>query len=412
MQPNGRSFSKEDLIAEVISKNIPAAWEKDFKMFKLHLKTRIKDILSELTVIEEQVKIHPKNNENPNKKHMKNPCRLHGTHEWDECRQNLKNNKTNVEKDKTDRNKSDVNNQTREHRCTKERHSTLSTHCSRSSSRSSKSDTSDEYHCLENKENTPSTPSSEILIAIPDTTTSRKYTTYLGLVDSGSSGSLINKNIVKSFPVQTALKKTKWETATGILETKGTTTIEKCRLPQFTKNRAISSTFHLFDKHSTDTFDVILGRDLLQAIGMDIHYSTKQFVWDNISIDMVPSGYWTKDKISSVAKTWNEHKEIQLTEILPAVYQPAHVSDIAKQQTHLTSEEQSQLHTVLLDFQDLFLGQCGKFTGEPVTLELIPDAKPFYAKPFALPRAYEQTTKNEIKRLESLGILTQVKASQ
>jgi len=145
---------------------------------------------------------------------------------------------------------------------------------------------------------------------------------------------------------------------------------------------------------------------------MDIHYSTNQFVWDNIYIDMVPSGYWTKDKISSVAKTWNERKEIHLTKILPAEYKPSDVLEITKKQTHLTSEEQDKLHNVLLDFKDLFLGQCGKFTGEPITLELIPDAKPFYTKPFAIPRAYEQVTKNEIKRLESLGILTPVKASQ
>jgi hypothetical protein len=204
MQPNGRPFSKEDLIAEVISKNIPAAWEKDLKMFKLHLKTKIKDILSELTIIEEQVKIHPKNNENPNKKQLKNPCRLHDTHEWDECRKNPKNNKNNNDKDKTDRTKSDANNRTREHRRTEESRSTSSTHRSHSSRRSTESDTTDEYHCLDNKENLPSTPSSEILIAIPDIATSRKYTTYLGLIDSGSSGSLISKNIVKLFPVQTA----------------------------------------------------------------------------------------------------------------------------------------------------------------------------------------------------------------
>jgi hypothetical protein len=196
------------------------------------------------------------------------------------------------------------------------------------------------------------------------------------------------------------------------LETKGTTTIEKCRLPQFTKNRSVSSTFHLFDKCPTDKYDIIIGRDLLQAIGLDIYYSTNQFVWDNISIDVVPSGYWTKGKISASAKTWNECKDMHLTEILPAEYKPADVLEIAKKQTHLTSEEQDKLHNILLNFQDLFLGQCGKFTGEPITLELIPNAKPFYAKPFAIPRVYEQVTKNEIKRLESLGILMPVKASQ
>jgi hypothetical protein len=34
MQRNGRSFSKEDLIAKIIAKNIPHAWIKDFKLAK------------------------------------------------------------------------------------------------------------------------------------------------------------------------------------------------------------------------------------------------------------------------------------------------------------------------------------------------------------------------------------------
>jgi hypothetical protein len=40
-------------------------------------------------------------------------------------------------------------------------------------------------------------PSSEILIATPESKGSKKYKTYLGLVDSGSSGSLVNIEIVK-----------------------------------------------------------------------------------------------------------------------------------------------------------------------------------------------------------------------
>jgi hypothetical protein len=148
----------------------------------------------------------------------------------------------------------------------------------------------------------------------------------------------------------------------------------------------VSSTFHLFDKRPNDKYDVILGRDLLRTIGMEIHYNTNKFVWDTISVDMVPSGYWTKGRILAIAKSWNEPEQTRITEILPANYQPADVIDVVKQQTHLTSTEQDKLRNVLLDFTELFQGQCGKFTGEPVTLELIPDAKPFYAKPFAIPK--------------------------
>jgi hypothetical protein len=194
MQPNGRSFTKEDLIAEVITENIPSAWVKDFKMFKLHLKTKIKDFISELTVIEEQIKTHHKNSQdNPSKKHLKNPYRVHnGGHEWDYCRQNPKNQKTD---DKNQNNgggrggNGNNNGRTREEqRRTKNNHPT-SREQSRSNSRSSEDE--DEIYVIHNckkeehkKEKT--VPSAKILVAIPDKKGSRKYKTYLGLVDSGS----------------------------------------------------------------------------------------------------------------------------------------------------------------------------------------------------------------------------------
>jgi len=76
MQQDGRAITKENLITEVISKNIHAAWVKDFKLAKLHLKCRIRDVMTDLAVIKEQDKTHQKPPENPNKKQFKNPCRM------------------------------------------------------------------------------------------------------------------------------------------------------------------------------------------------------------------------------------------------------------------------------------------------------------------------------------------------
>jgi hypothetical protein len=87
MQRNGSSFSKEDHIAEVIAKNIPATWVKDFKLAKLHLQTKIKDVIADLVVIEEHIKTNPKPthdhaNGNNNKNQLKTPCHVpHGGHE-------------------------------------------------------------------------------------------------------------------------------------------------------------------------------------------------------------------------------------------------------------------------------------------------------------------------------------------
>jgi len=247
----------------------------------------------------------------------------------------------------------------------------------------------------------------------------QKNITYLGLIDSGSSGSLLSSSIIKNtkFNVERQKKPTKWDTATGVLLTKGKAVIEALSLPQFTKKCQVSSTFHLFEKRENDKYDIILGRDFLQAIGLVIDYSTSQFTWDNISITMVPSGYWTKEKIKSIAKTWNTPiteavSEVHLTEILPAEYKPTDINDVITNQTHLSPAEQEKLGNVLLDFTELFKGQCGKYNGEPVSLELILGSKLYYGKPFSIPKAYEQVTKDEIKRLESLGLLTQVASSE
>lgn len=96
------------------------------------------------------------------------------------------------------------------------------------------------------------TPSSEILMAIPAAKDSKKYTTYLGHIDSVSSGSLINQDIVRNFEVQPLKKPAKWDTATGILLTRGKVTMAKCCLSQFTRK-------HLFEKCQNDKYDIDFG---------------------------------------------------------------------------------------------------------------------------------------------------------
>jgi hypothetical protein len=96
MDQEARTYSKKELSAKIISKNIPIAWRVQYRLAKLHLKAKIDDIISDLTLIEENIKTHQKTNqEKTNKnKQFKNPCKLHnGNHEWDDCRQNPKNQK-------------------------------------------------------------------------------------------------------------------------------------------------------------------------------------------------------------------------------------------------------------------------------------------------------------------------------
>jgi hypothetical protein len=73
-------------------------------------------------------------------------------------------------------------------------------------------------------------------VAISEKKGSRKYNTYLGLIDSGSSGSLINKELIEyaDFDIKLNKKPIKWDTATGTLQTDGSVQVDSYYLPQFT----------------------------------------------------------------------------------------------------------------------------------------------------------------------------------
>jgi hypothetical protein len=159
-------------------------------------------------------------------------------------------------------------------------------------------------------------------------------------------------------------------------------------------------------------------------------------------VNMVPCGYWMQQKIDSTTKAWHQlgkanaakaTEELQLAEIKPAEYKAVSIDDIVQKQTHLNPTKCSQLQEMLSDFQDLFQGQrgnyngepiklsdfqdlfqgqIGNYNGEPIKLELLPWSKPFYAKPFSIPKAYQQLMRDEIARLESIGLLTKVPAAE
>jgi hypothetical protein len=91
---------------------------------------------------------------------------------------------------------------------------------------------------------------------------------------------------------------------------------------------------------------------------------------------------------------------------------PGSIIEVVQKQTRLMSNERTQLQNVLLDFQQLFQGKHGEYNGEPLSLDLLPNSKPFHARSFSIPKAYQQVMKDRISWLNSIGILTQVASSK
>jgi hypothetical protein len=373
MAENALKLTEYELTTKVIARNIPPSWVRPFHLMELHLKETVESILDKLLIMEDQYREKkPQNQKHAQGKHLKNPFRVHnGTQEWDDCWQNPKNQRNNKDdKDSSNRDSkgeqsSGMNGQSREEqRNTEDRDACQQRRVT---------EDSDDYesNCLITV-NDKQTPSSEILVAIPRDKGSKKYKTFLGLTDTGSSSSLLNKNIVEftSFAIESSTKKILWDTQAGSFKTNSSAMLENYFLPEFTTQRKVTSKFHLFNKIKEDGYDIIIGRDILKNMGLQIHYETESFVWDDIKVKMVPRKHWDKTSI----KTFWQNREVaeknQLAEIKPVEYQVADLQKIVEEQTHLLPLERAKLYSTLSEFGPLFQGMQGSYKGAPIDLEL------------------------------------------
>lgn len=113
----------------------------------------------------------------------------------------------------------------------------------------SDSEEAEEFSIPEEANVTDEVLSLKILIALPDGVGGKKFTTYLGLVDSGASGSLGNSKILTSrSTVKKLSNTTTWETKTGTFQTNKVVDFKDVRLPQFTTKRRVDAKFDLFEK--------------------------------------------------------------------------------------------------------------------------------------------------------------------
>ena len=79
-------------------------------------------------------------------------------------------------------------------------------------------------------------------------------------------------------------------------------------------------------------------------------------------------------------------EEVSATEALqPTDYKKADLVQIAHSCNDLNSEQQEELLQILTRYQLLFQGKRGEWKGTPVTITLLENAKPVWAKPYPVP---------------------------
>ena len=238
------------------------------------------------------------------------------------------------------------------------------------------------------------------------------------LFDSGCGSTLINKKFIKHWK-KTRSNTTNWSTKAGTFRTKRRCEIE-FTLPAFHPNRMITCNAHVDESQEGETnYDMIIGRDLMHSLGINLLFDTAEMSWDNAVVHMQNPknlrGDWIKDVENELlfAHDPDTTDAERIQHIIESKYCPADLQKVVEECTHLTADEQRQLLMLLKRFEHLFDGTLGTWNTDPIDLELKdPTVKPFHAKPYPVPYSQEKRLKEEIARLCKYGVLRKINDSE
>ena len=152
---------------------------------------------------------------------------------------------------------------------------------------------------------------------------------------------------------------------------------------------------------------MIIGRDLLENLGMDIQFSTGSIMWDHASLPMRPPGITVAEAFSSEEQDSPPVASAseRIKRILDAKYEKADLNKEVDKCAHLDAGQKQDLLALLKKYEHLFDGTLGKWNSTPYNIQLKEGAIPFHTRPFPIPKVHEQTLKQEVERLVSLGVL-------
>jgi RNase H-like domain found in reverse transcriptase/Reverse transcriptase (RNA-dependent DNA polymerase)/Integrase zinc binding domain len=203
--------------------------------------------------------------------------------------------------------------------------------------------------------------------------------------------------------------KTQWTTSAGIFETKYKA-LAPMIFTELHEGKTITCEAHVAP--DLGAYDMIVGREILKELGITLNFKEETVEWDEVVIPMKPENAIPEKHFAIADSASLDDATERIKSILDAKYEPADLNKIVKECIHLSKKEQSELFYLLKKYSCLFDGSLGTWKDEEYNIELKPDAKPYHARAFPIPRIHEATLKLEVRRLCELGVLRKINRSE
>ena len=137
-----------------------------------------------------------------------------------------------------------------------------------------------------------------------------------------------------NFQSKKTKKERQWSTAAGILTTNTKIAIS-FSFPELHANKVINQSLHVVDLN-IDRYDMIIGRDLIKSIGIDIHGGYMTIHWDDAAIPWRDIYSTAKDVSALLQHNAPFNAETKrMKRILDAKYSKADIKTIAESSTYL-----------------------------------------------------------------------------
>ena len=238
------------------------------------------------------------------------------------------------------------------------------------------------------------------------------------LLDSGCESTLVNRHFVRKLQ-KTETNSTKWTTKAGTFETNRKVKAQ-FTLPEFHSGKDINWTMFVDESdHRLNRYDMIIGRDLLHELGIDLLFSKGVMTWDSATIPMRDPSQLRASKIDAFeTEIFSMHDPdttdaARIQSIIDVKYAPQDIDAIVEACDELTERERDKLKKLLTKFETLFGGSLGTWKTEPIDLELKDsDAKPYHARPYPVPQSQEAKLRAEVERLVGYGVLRKINRSE
>jgi hypothetical protein len=249
------------------------------------------------------------------------------------------------------------------------------------------------------------------------------------LFDSGSDTTIFKRSSLPQGIEPSTGKKRK---VSGVTETSVIdqyVMLKDITLPEFSSSQRIPGPIKALLMPMEAQYDLIVGMDIMQIIGLDLHNSSKTIVWNGNHVPFKSHDYFDGARLhDTIADAMDECPLESIDDTFPvattsqlgyksrtiqkSLYEQVDIHDVAIQQKHLSAAQQAELEQILSRYPRLFSGELGCYPHRKVHLDLKANAIPCCCRPYPVPRHHEQVFREDLDRLCEIGVLSRCGASQ